>query len=160
MQGKSRTFATLVRAYGGDVPTVSVLRELERMKAVRRTSTGNLRLRSRVSARKVLSERFDEFTRVLADFSDTASQRLLESGSQSYFGFREIPALEDGQVARFKESFCRRAATLLEGVELWGESLARVQRTAPRATESRRVGLGVYLVDVKRARRSASRPKL
>jgi len=45
--GKQRTFSSLVRAYGGDVTPLSVLRELERINVVTKTRSGTLRPHSK-----------------------------------------------------------------------------------------------------------------
>ena len=154
------SFATLVSAYGGDVPAVAVRRELERMKAIRITKTGKLRLKPRsASSSSALSGRLDEFARLLADFSGTAAQLLSESQPEIYFGFKELSGMEERQIARFKASFGRRAAALLEGVEHWIPASDPRRRSRSNANDARRVGLGVYLVDRETVGRSSGNKK-
>jgi hypothetical protein len=146
---EGRTFASLVRAYAGDVTPISVLRELERLNAITRTRSGQLRPRIRGADTNVNSSgRFREFGRLLASFSSTAAQVLLKKAPPLYFGFKEIQVGTDQQAENFKESFGRRAALLLDGVEHWsGRHIGKNQlRADSRDSLKQCVGLGVYLV--------------
>ena len=149
IKGDERNFASLVRAYGGDVTTVAVLRELERLNAIHRTRAGKLRPRARqVRPGASARGRFKDFSRLLADFSSTVSQLLSDKEPSLYFGFKEVPIAEESQAARFKASFSRRAAMLLEGVENWEEKpVKRNGSSRYPPSSSQRVGVGVYLVE-------------
>ena len=151
MNGHGRTFTSLVRSYGGDVTTTSVLRELERLRAVTRTKSGLLHVRSAcITAQLRSSARFREFSRLLADFSETAAQLLVERERPLYFEFKELEIATESQAARFKNVFGRRASLLLDGVEHWRSS-DNGNNTHPsrgrRKRSGRRMGLGVYLVE-------------
>ncbi len=150
MEGEGKTFAALVRSHGGDVTTVAVLRELERLQAVTHGRSGLLRVRhGNVRAQLRTAARFREFGRLLADFSDTAGQVLVERERPLYFGFRDLEIASESQAARFKSSFGRRASLLLDGIDHWrsaeigGGGSSRGTSKLPR----QRVGVGVYLVE-------------
>jgi hypothetical protein len=152
LAGDGRNFASLVRAYGGDVTPISVLRELERLKAVRRTRSGELRTQPRAVRLSLNSSvRFKEFSRLLAGFSTTAAQVLVEKPPPLYLGFKEIPVGTEKEAESFKQSFGRRAALLLDGVENWRNRHAVRNRSlaANRRSSIEQVGLGVYLVHTK-----------
>lgn len=150
MEGEGKTFASLVRSYGGDVTTVAVLRELERLRAVTRTNSGLLRVRPG-SARAQLraAARFREFGRLLADFAETAGQVLVERKRPLYFGFKDLEIETESQAARFKSSFGRRASLLLDGVEHWRSIEMGNRKTSRQASKRtrQRLGVGVYLVE-------------
>jgi uncharacterized protein DUF6502 len=150
MEGGGKTFAALVRSCAGDVTTVAVLRELERLRAVTRSSSGLLRVRPGcMRAQLRVSARFRDFGRLLADFSETAGQVLVERAHPLYFGFKDLEICTESQAARFKSSFGRRASLLLEGVEHWrtrGVQNAKRSRHGSKR-KAQRIGVGVYLVE-------------
>jgi hypothetical protein len=150
IEGEGKTFASLVRSYGGDVTTAAVLRELERLEAVTRSGAGLLRVKPGcIQVQLQGFARFRDFSRLLADFSGTAAQVLTEREKSLYFGFKDLEISSESQAARFKSAFGKRAALLLEGVEHW-RSRERGNASAPRKTSRRvghRVGVGVYLVE-------------
>jgi hypothetical protein len=149
LRGSAPDFPALVRAYGGDVTSASVLKELERINAVTRSRQGKLRLKgakSRTNSRS--SAHLAEFAHLLRDFVDTTSQVIQPNRAPLYFGFRDSVITTESQAALFQRTFARRAATLLASVEEWRArqadgSMATTRRRGGSAT---RVGLGVYLV--------------
>ena len=149
IDGDGRNFASLVRAYGGDVTTIAVLRELERLNAITHMSGGKLRPKPRATQLGLKSAvRFKDFSQLLAGFSNTVSQLLVKRDPPLYFGFKELRAVTEHQAASFKASFGRRAALLLEGVEHWEKRQPatkgrRISRVTP---QTQHVGLGVYVV--------------
>ncbi len=148
--GQGRTFASLVRSYGGDVTTAAVLRELERLRAVTRSNAGLLRVRPGcIRAQLRTSARFRDFSRLLADFSETAGQVLVEREHPLYFGFKELEIATESQAARFKNAFARRASLLLDGVEHWrSKEIGRGNRSRESFKRTaQRIGVGVYLVE-------------
>jgi hypothetical protein len=142
-RGDGATFQMLVRQYAGDVTPAAVLRELERMQAVRITPAKTLRLRShRKTSPNRWTQRVTELTRLLGDFATSVSGPRVDGDRPEFFGFREFHGLSSDEVARFQRTFARRGASLLESFEHWIAS-----RDAKRArAEGSRVGLGVYLV--------------
>jgi hypothetical protein len=151
MEGSgTKTFSSLVRSHGGDVTTVAVLRELERLRVVSLSESGRVRIRPvGIEAQLRAPARFRYFSRLLADFSETAAQVLVERERPLYFGFRDVEVTTQSQAEKFKTSFGRRASLLLEGVEHWHLRQAgkgKSARAVP-ARKGQRIGLGVYLVD-------------
>jgi hypothetical protein len=149
-QGDGRDFSSLVRAYGGDVTPVSVLRELERLKVISRSRNGSLRV-SHGKWRNSLGSysRLREFSRLLEGFSQTALRSVSEKGSRSYMGLRETYVESKTQAESFKRVFARRAALLLDGVEHWSSRHRdKVTRRKERRTSglAHRLGVGVYVV--------------
>ncbi len=149
LRGGTSDFSTLVRTYGGDVTSASVLKELERINVVVRSNQGRVRLRPlREQFGTRSSERFAEFADLLKDFVDTTSQVIGRSRSPIFFGFHDSKANTESQAALFQRTFSRRAAALLASVEQWR---ARQQQSPGRDLRKRqgpttRVGLGIYLV--------------
>lgn len=154
MAGEGKTFASLVRSYGGDVTAVAVLRELERLRVVTRTGSDRLRIRpASIQAKLRAPTRFRHFSRLLADFSETAAQLLVERERPLYFGFKDLDVATESQAERFKTAFGRRAALLLDGVEHWHSRQVgkrKLPRARPKGT-MQRIGLGVYLVEGQRS---------
>lgn len=148
LRGDRRSFSLLVRLYGGDVTPNSVLKELERMKAVRANQFGELSLRF-VRAHTKSTQRMSELGRIFADFANTASHDGLTNGPAPFFGFRDSLVASPEQAARFQRTFSNRAAALLEGVEQWLANQGTIQggrSTAAGGKEACRVGIGIYLI--------------
>jgi hypothetical protein len=147
LNGDPPTFNSLVRAYGGDVTTRAVLKELERVNAVIRDRTGKLRLRPRSKRRNPRStQQLLELSVLLQDFTGTVCQTANERQPPIYFGFREARVANATQAAIFHRTFSGRAASLLEGVEQWrNRHLPRSGRQP--AVMGSTVGIGVYLVE-------------
>jgi hypothetical protein len=149
VRGSAPDFAALVRAYGGDVTSASVLKELERINVVTRSKQGKLRLKSvKPRLNEQSSAHLVEFAHLLKDFVDTTSQLMHPSRPPVYFGFRDSWADTESQAALFQRTFARRAAVLLAGVEQWQarqrDGMGKIPRRSRQAAT--RVGLGVYLV--------------
>lgn len=147
--GDGRNFASLVRAHGGDVTSVAVFHELERLNAIVRTPQGKLRPKPRASHVGLRSAvRFKDFSHLLAGFSNTVSQLLVKRDPPLYFGFKELASVTERQATSFKESFSRRAALLLEGVDHWKkrQPAAKGKRAVSTVSPAQHVGLGVYIV--------------
>lgn len=157
LHGDSPTFNSLVRAYGGDVTTRAVLKELERVNAVTRDRTGRLRLRSRFPRRNPRSaQQLLEFSTMLQDFTETLSQTVRER-PPLYFGFRDARVVDTTQAALFHRTFSRRAASLLEGVEQWRDR--HLSTPGRKQVGGTSVGIGVYLVQRDPALDEGQRPK-
>lgn len=149
LDGDGRTFSALVRSYGGDVTPISVLRELERLNAVVRTSKGALRPRARMKSFDAGGmSRLRDFSRLVTNFSNATVESLSKTEDPAFVGFKQIAAVSQIQAERFKESFGRRAALLLDSVQHWDARHAG--KHFGKSTNSReakhQVGLGVYVV--------------
>jgi hypothetical protein len=145
LDGEGRTFPSLVRAYGGDVTPKSVLRELERLNAIVHTRSGKLRPRSRSAKLKLhAAEQLRAFSTAIAGFSTALVQTLGNTQTPLYFGFKEISVRGEKQAARFRQSFSRRAAMLLEAVDHWsGQESSKPEKVD--RSRHQRLGLGVYV---------------
>jgi hypothetical protein len=149
LDGDGRTFSALVRAHGGDVTPISVLRELERISAITRTRKGELRPRARARSFDAGSNsRLRDFSRLVMGFSSAAAESLSKSEAPAFVAFKEIAATSEIQAERFKESFGRRAALLLDSVQHWDARHTRKKRSSSSGSREAKhqVGLGVYVV--------------
>jgi len=148
LRGEQRSFQLLVKKHGGDVTPVSVLRELDRMKAVTTTRSGKIRLRKRTMEPSMhVAQQLAELAHLLGDFTRTV-QQITESGKPPlFFGFKDSIVNSPHQAALFQRTFSRRAASLLEGIEQWATHQTKERSRKQGTTKSKtRVGLGVYLV--------------
>ena len=162
LRGDRKSFAALVKLYGGDVTPNSVLRELERLRAVSLSRSGRLRLRS-VNVGVKSTEHMTELARLFPDFANTVSPERTSSGRPLFFGFRDSVVDSVDQAAKFQQTFSNRALAMLQGVQQWLVSQDQSRPTETTAAGKRvQVGIGVYLVqrpDEANPRRTKRRPK-
>ena len=150
MKGPRLSFHSLVRRYGGDVTPVSVLKELLRSGAVSRTDGGRLAVRKHTPrVRGFGVEVVAEFAARLRDLGSTLVDNIEYAKHPIFVGFSDIKNLSADEAALFQETFSERAASLVDGVERWRTSQARMRTKSKKsqAKEGTRVGLGVYLVE-------------
>lgn len=147
-RGTERSFAQLVKLYGGDVTPKSVLRELERMEVVDSDNTGVLQLRlSRRRSNIEMNRKLSDLARMFEDFASVVIQSNSSQNPPSFFGFRESVISSTHDAAYFMRRFSRRAAAFLDDFQQW--SLGRKPSNAGARRQGRdamRVGLGVYLL--------------
>jgi len=159
LRGDERSFASLVKIYGGDVTPNSVLRELERMNAVTSGRFQQVRFRHlRVHAKSV--GKMADLARLFPDFAQTVSSQHSEAERPPFFGFKESFVDSPIQAARFQRTFSNRATILLQSVEQWAGSQNKARkRKSGTQTDKYRVGIGVYLVqgDARPNRKSKAR---
>jgi hypothetical protein len=165
LHGQSSSFAMLVRRYGGDVTPVSVLKELERGGAVRRSKSGTLRLRKQSTRMKGYgSETLAEVTSRVHDLAATMVGNVERTDRPIYTGFQDIPSLPVELATLFQSIFSERAAALLEGVDRWAATQAKLRKQEAASEPQSRVGIGVYLIeepeDNDKARLLATAPKV
>jgi hypothetical protein len=149
-------FRALVGKYAGDVTPISVLRELRRVGAVRRTADGKIVLkRSHVRAKGFTSDAIAEISRRLRDLGTALVENVGNTDSPVYASYQSVQALVPDEAALFHATFSERAASLLNGVSIWTRSQARLKRKGTVGSLQRLidVGIGVYLI--KRSNRSA-----
>ncbi len=148
IRGPGLTFHTLVRRYAGDVTPISVLNELARTGAV--THLGKERVAVRKTTPRVKgygSDVVGEVALRLRDFASTLVGNIEQPETPVFVGFDEIPGLSADEAALFQVTFSDRAATLVDGVERWRTSQARIRSSKKNKEKSdSRVGLGVFLV--------------
>lgn len=143
IRGERRSFSLLVKLYGGDVTPNSVLRELERMEAVRFTPSGALALRT-LRPKMRPTHGLAELSQIFADLANTTSEdRQLKA--PIFFGFKGSTLGSADQAGRFERIFSSRAAAMLEGADHWFQG-QRASGGAAAASDRLRVGIGVYLV--------------
>jgi len=147
--GPGLTFNVLVKRYAGDVTPVSVLKELIRSGAVSRTLDDQFAVKKTTPrVRGFGADVVADFSARLLDLGSTLVNNIENSHNPTFVGFSEIKHLSADEAALFQETFSERAASLVDGVERWRTSQARM-RTKPKAqsTSGTRVGLGVYLLE-------------
>jgi Family of unknown function (DUF6502) len=145
-RGNEKSFALLVKLYGGDVTPKSVLHELERIGVVEFADAGTLRLRSsRRRSNIELKYKLSDLAKMFEDFAFTVVESSSSPDPPSFFGFRDSAISSTRDAAYFMRRFSRRAAAFLEDFQQWsaGRDSVKVVSHQERAT---RVGLGVYLL--------------
>lgn len=145
--GDKKSFARLVKLYGGDVTPKAVLRELERMEVIEFANASVLRLRSSRSPSSIeLAYKLPDLARMFEDFASTVVRSSPTPDSPSFFGFRDsvVPSARDA--AYFVRMFSRRAAALLEDFQQWSGGREPVESMSHEESGATRVGLGVYLL--------------
>ncbi len=146
--GEEPSFRSLVRSYAGDVTPTSVLRELERTGAVRRTADGQLRCRTATTASGPVDAAFlQEFAQRLHDFAAAMAAAAEPGDSGVYYGVRETQISPADLAHLFRTTFAERGASLLDGADRWLASRKRQHQAREAATggEPVRVRLGVFL---------------
>ena len=147
LRGDRKSFSALVKLYGGDVTPNSVLRELERLRAVSFSKTRGLRLRSTKIGGKS-TEQMTELARLFPDFANTVSPEHPCEGRPLFFGFRDSSVDSPDQAAKFQRTFSSRALAMLQGVQQWLVSQGQSRSLKIGNSSNRvRVGIGVYLVE-------------
>jgi hypothetical protein len=148
VQGDRQSFSLLVKRHAGDVTPISVLRELERMKAVAISSSGKVKFRGQsVDSTAHAAQQMAEFVRLFKDFANTLQQISTPKEPPLFFGFKDSTVTSPHQAALFQRTFSRRAMTLLEGIDQWIAHQTKEEKGKRAASKSKtRVGLGVYLV--------------
>ena len=148
IRGPGLNFHALVRRYGGDVTPISVLKELVRSGAVSRQATGLVTVSKNTPRAKGFgSEVVSEISARLRDLGATLVDNIENAENPLFVGFHEIKNLSIDEAALFQATFSERAASLVDGVNRWSTSQARIRaRLRHKASERTRVGLGVFLV--------------
>lgn len=146
-RGHKKTFAVLVRLYGGDVTPKSVLRELERMNAVETTRTGSLRVRAQRRRINVETHnQISELARFFEDFACAIGRPSSVAEAPSFFGFKDSTVPSPREAASFARTFSRRGAALLEDFQQWSAGRGGGRFAVGRDNKAVRVGIGVYLL--------------
>ena len=146
-RGRKKSFAVLVKLYGGDVTPKSVLRELERINVVEMTRKGSLRVRA-LRKRKSLETHYQisELARFFEDFAGAIARPSSAAEAPPFFGFKDSTVPSTGDAAAFARTFSRRAAALLEDFQQWSAGREGSNSAQDRDNKAVRVGLGVYLL--------------
>lgn len=146
-RGHKKSFAVLVKLYGGDVTPKSVLRELERISVVEMTRTGSLRVRAFRKRNNVETHyQISELARFFEDFACAIGRPANVTEAPPFFGFKDSTVPSVGDAASFVRTFSRRAAALLEDFQQWSVGREGRKPALNRDNKAVRVGLGVYLL--------------
>src|SRR6185312_8868369 len=146
-RGSKKSFALLVKLYGGDVTPKAVLRELERMEIVEVTKAGALRLRASGNRYSLeVNSQLSDLARLFEDFALAIIRQNSSTEDPSFIGFKDSIVPSTGDAAYFMRRFSGRASALLEDFERWsvGREASRLASTQEHGAV--RVGLGVYLL--------------
>jgi hypothetical protein len=165
LRGEKKSFSALVKLYGGDVTPNSVLRELERLRAVSFSKSHGLRLRSTGVGGKS-TENLTDLARLFPDFANTVSPERPSVGRPLFFSFKDSAIDSLDQAAKFQQTFSNRALAMLQGFQEWLVSQQQNRPLKPIAGDKQvRVGIGVYLIqrpedvnNIRAKERSASPP--
>lgn len=146
-RGSKKSFDLLVKLYGGDVTSRSVLRELERMEIVDVTGSGVLRL-CRSRSRKSIEVHYElsELAKLFDDFAVAAVPPGSKEEVPSFFTFRDSIVHSTTDAAYFMTRFSRRAAAFLEDFQQWSAAHESRRNISGQPHKVIRVGLGVYLL--------------
>ena len=146
LRGDRKSFSALVKLYGGDVTPNSVLRELERLKAVSFRKSRGLRLRS-VDVAGKSTDHMTELARLFPDFANAVSPESAPDGRPLFFGFKDSVVDSLDLAAKFQQTFSNRALAMLQGIQQWQVSQEQ-NRPMKSDTRTKRVhvGIGVYLM--------------
>jgi uncharacterized protein DUF6502 len=146
-RGHKKSFDALVKLYGGDVTPKSVLRELERINAVKLTRTGTLRVRAHKKRNNIETHyQISELARFFEDFAHAVGRPSSVSEAPPFFGFKDSTVPSAGDAASFARTFSRRAAALLEDFQQWSAGREGSKSASARNNKDVRVGIGVYLL--------------
>lgn len=147
-RSNDRSFAALVKLYGGDVTAKSVLRELERIGVVDWAASGKLRLRSTRSRGNIeLNYKLSDLARMFEDFAFSVVRSNDRLNAPSFFGFKDSEITSIRDAAYLMRKFSRRAAALLEDFQQWTDARGPIKSAANGAHQSTRVGLGIYMLN-------------
>jgi hypothetical protein len=145
IEGKNASFAELVRRYSGDLLVRTMLDELLRVGAVRRTKDGRIRLQSRFYVpERSETEKLHILGTDTADLIATIAHNLKPQQVprfQRKVMYDNVPveAVED-----FQHLSATRAQTFLEDIDRWLSQRDRDVNPAVNGTGRKRVGLGIY----------------
>ena len=137
------TFVDLVNEHRGDIPTMTIIRELEEHGSID-IRGGRARVRSRYFMPFELdSQAIERFGRVMGDMGSSITGNLLEPDrEQAVFEGRAVNELVAGSAAdAFRKYLDRRAMDFLEEVDDWLSD-----HSALESDEAARLGVGIYTI--------------
>jgi hypothetical protein len=145
VEGKTGSFAALVRCYSGDMPVRAMLDELLRAGAVRKTREGRIRLQARFYVpEKSETEKLHILGTDTADLIATIAHNLKAHTAprfQRKVMYDNVPV---EAVQEFQRLSADRAQAFLEGIDRWLARRDRDVNPAVNGTGRKRVGMGLY----------------
>jgi len=145
LAGPAPSYEDLVKRYGGDVPAVTILRELKRTAAVR-VAAGDVEvLRRNYRLDTVDAEALDRAGSVLADLGRTVMHNLYrEPAESSRFEARATnSSIPRAALKAYRELIYREAQAFLEKIDAW---LSRHEVAPGKRRDLERVGIGMYWI--------------
>ncbi len=147
-KGPAPSFSDLVKRYGGDVPAITILRELKRVDGVRTTADGRIEaLRRNYRPTTADPDAINRAGSVLADIGETVTHNLYhEPDELTRFERRASNrSIPQAAVPKYREFVYAEGQALLERVDGWlAEHEVSVGDTNRGKTT--RLGLGMYWI--------------
>ena len=146
--GPAPSFNDLVKRYGGDVPAITILRELKRIDAVEAESNGQFRAtRRNYRPTDADHDAINRSASVLADIGDTVTHNLYHDAKElTRFERRASNSrIPRSAVPEYRDFIYRESQAFLERVDEW---LAEHEdsETDPNIDKVLRLGLGMYWI--------------
>lgn len=148
LEGGKPSFETLVRRYGGDVPAITILRELQRVEAVRQDEAGRVEvLRRNYRLDTADPEALIRSGSVLADIGRTVTHNLYRSPDDaSRFEARasnvNVPL---SALPAYRTFITQESQVFLEKVDAWLSNHETPDGDTSKG-EALRLGIGMYWV--------------
>ena len=147
-EGQAPSFEDLVKRYGGDVPAITILRELKRIKAVSMTHKGLIKaMRRNYRPTSADPDAINRTASVLADIGDTVTHNLYHEPKQlTRFERRASnPRIPKSAVPAYRDFVYSESQAFLERVDAWLTE-HEVPETDPQHEKALRLGLGMYWI--------------
>jgi len=156
LEGPAPSFASLVRQFSGDIYARIILDELLRVKAVRMTRDGRVRVVSRrFTIGAADTDALRHMGESVRDLIATLEHNLAASAEDAHFEDSALSAnLPPEAVPLLRQMVARRGAAFLEDIEGWLAQHERSPREIARGAPTVRAGVAVHLF----ADRSAPKP--
>ena len=149
LEGAAPSFAALVKRYGGDIPAITILRELDRVDAARASRAGGADtievLRRNYRLDTVEPASLLRAGSVLEDIGTTVTHNLYrDSDQESRFEARASNvALPSSSIPAYDTFIREQGQEFLERVDAW---LAEHETTADGSEKTMRAGVGLYWI--------------
>jgi len=142
--GPKPSFATLCTQYGGDIAVPTMLKELIKTKAIKRTGSSELKVLSRYYRPSV---RDDENLRFaverIHDVIETMNNNVFvdESSEPRFGGFADNEAIPVSEIPKFRDYLDKRGQEFLEEIDDWLTAHADTSHS----TEADKAKVGISL---------------
>ena len=142
VEGPAPSFESLMRAYGGDVPHVALLKELVMVGAVERNGSGRVRaIKRHYVPQQMDPAKFMRGASAIADIGNTIEHNLTHSGDKARFERRASNEnIDPRYLPEFRELMEREGMLFLERMDAW------LTEHQAKAGNGIRLGAGTYHV--------------
>lgn len=145
VEGKTASFAALVRCYSGDLVVRAMLDELLRVGAVCKTKDGRIHLQARFYVpEQSETAKLHILGTDTADLIATIAHNLKEKAAPRFQRKVMYDNVPMEAVEEFQHLSADRAQAFLEGIDRWLSKRDRDVNPAVNGTGRKRVGIGVY----------------